>query len=93
VVLDAVLRGPRDVCASSWWDVAGVDDFAEGVVKMGSSVFGEMLGTFGSSIAQHCRVRIVMNLRRMGIAPSPRGHSLCREFDASGAGGNDWDMP
>lgn len=26
VVFDAVLRGPRDVCACSWWDVARVDD-------------------------------------------------------------------
>lgn len=28
VVFDAILRGPRDVCAGSWGDVAWVDDLA-----------------------------------------------------------------
>lgn len=32
MVFDSVLRGPRDVCAGSWGDVAWVDDLAgEGI--------------------------------------------------------------
>jgi hypothetical protein len=46
VVFDAILGGPRDVCASSWGNVAGVDDFAEGVVSMALLIFGEGIGYF-----------------------------------------------
>jgi hypothetical protein len=28
MVFDTVLRGTRDICASSWWDVAWINDFA-----------------------------------------------------------------
>ena len=41
VVFDPVLRGTRNVCASSWWDVAWVDDLAGEDVRGGICLVGE----------------------------------------------------
>jgi hypothetical protein len=77
VVFDSVLRGPRDVCAGSWGDVAWVDDLAGEGVSVSCILMVAGACTFDSSIERRYRVRIVMSRRRMGIAPSPRGRSLC----------------